>query len=222
MNTCENCEKSHDGTYGSGRFCSTKCSRGFSTKAKRKEINEKVSSKLMNHVVTDDTRKKLSENNGKYWKGKKRTGLKSKNTSSIYKGVKREKKCKNCGTLSNILIFGSICDSCKGLYRVYKESCAFRFNVFDYPEFFDLSLIEKYGFYSAKNTKNPNLNGISRDHKISINYGFKNNIDPEIISHPLNCELMKHTDNQKKRTKCSINVKDLIDKIRSYRQMVSR
>jgi hypothetical protein len=43
---CENCEQPHDGTYGSGRFCSSKCARGFSTKAKRKEINEKVSQKL--------------------------------------------------------------------------------------------------------------------------------------------------------------------------------
>jgi len=43
---CENCENEHDGTYGSGRFCSTKCARGFSTKAKRKEINERVSKKL--------------------------------------------------------------------------------------------------------------------------------------------------------------------------------
>ena len=43
---CENCKSIHDGTFGSGRFCSIKCSRGFSTKAKREEINEKVSSKL--------------------------------------------------------------------------------------------------------------------------------------------------------------------------------
>jgi len=43
---CENCGCEHDGSYGSGRFCSTKCSRGFSTKAKRKEINEKVSKTL--------------------------------------------------------------------------------------------------------------------------------------------------------------------------------
>jgi hypothetical protein len=43
---CENCGNEHDGTYGSGRFCSVKCSRGFSTKAKRKEINERVSKTL--------------------------------------------------------------------------------------------------------------------------------------------------------------------------------
>lgn len=45
MNTCENCGTKHEVKYGSGRFCSTKCSRGFSTKTKRKEINAKVSNK---------------------------------------------------------------------------------------------------------------------------------------------------------------------------------
>lgn len=39
---CENCEKDHDGSYGSGRFCSSKCARGFATKIKRAEINEKI------------------------------------------------------------------------------------------------------------------------------------------------------------------------------------
>lgn len=43
---CENCSADHDGKYGSGRFCSQKCSRGFSTKAKRVEINQKVSNSL--------------------------------------------------------------------------------------------------------------------------------------------------------------------------------
>lgn len=43
---CENCSKEHDGTYGSGRFCSNKCARGFSTKAKRKDINLLVSKSL--------------------------------------------------------------------------------------------------------------------------------------------------------------------------------
>jgi hypothetical protein len=50
MKYCENCGCKHDGSYGSGRFCSVKCSRGFSTKAKRKEINEKVSKSLRGNI----------------------------------------------------------------------------------------------------------------------------------------------------------------------------
>lgn len=65
---CENCNKEHDGEYGSGRFCSSKCARGFSTKSKRKEINEKVSNKLK----------------GKYF-------------GPLVKKIKIEKKCLACG-----------------------------------------------------------------------------------------------------------------------------
>jgi len=43
---CENCGKEHEGSYGSGRFCSPKCARGFSTLARREEINIKVKKTL--------------------------------------------------------------------------------------------------------------------------------------------------------------------------------
>lgn len=43
---CEYCGQQHEGTYGSGRFCSPRCSRGYSTRRKRTEINEKVRKKL--------------------------------------------------------------------------------------------------------------------------------------------------------------------------------
>lgn len=38
---CDNCGALHNGTYGSGRFCSEKCSRSFSTKRdNKKELKE--------------------------------------------------------------------------------------------------------------------------------------------------------------------------------------
>lgn len=43
MLTCENCENQHTGNYGSGRFCTPRCARSFSTKLNRDAINEKVS-----------------------------------------------------------------------------------------------------------------------------------------------------------------------------------
>ena len=47
MKKCENCENVHNGTYGSGRFCKSECSRSFSTRKNRKEINTKISIKLL-------------------------------------------------------------------------------------------------------------------------------------------------------------------------------
>jgi len=87
--------------------------------------------------------------------------------------------------------------------------------VFDYPSYFDLFLIEKYGWYKAKN-RGDNPNGISRDHMISIVDGFKNNIPPEIIKHPANCQLMKHPDNNRKNTKSSITIEELKSKISTF------
>lgn len=40
---CEKCGDEHLGTYGSGRFCTPKCARAFSTAAKREDINRRVS-----------------------------------------------------------------------------------------------------------------------------------------------------------------------------------
>lgn len=52
MKNCENCGKEHDGTFTTGRFCSMKCARGFSTKIKRKDINLKVSLKLKKEKIS--------------------------------------------------------------------------------------------------------------------------------------------------------------------------
>lgn len=58
---CENCGNEHDGKYGSGRFCNSKCARGFSTKAKRKEINEKVSANLKGYKTVPGGKIKLCD-----------------------------------------------------------------------------------------------------------------------------------------------------------------
>lgn len=99
----------------------------------------------------------------------------------------------------------------------YRLACNFKFKLSDFPNEFDFSLIEEHGWYSPSNKKN-NLNGISRDHMVSIKYGFENKIDPKIISHPANCRLVKHTDNISKNLKCSISYDELIKRIEIWDQ----
>jgi len=50
---CENCSAEHSGSYGSGRFCNSKCARGYSTKTKRAEISKKVSASIRRAHGTD-------------------------------------------------------------------------------------------------------------------------------------------------------------------------
>lgn len=220
MSNCENCENEHDGEYGSGRFCSSKCARGFSTKAKRNEINEKVSKKMTGRKLSNETILKITNNeNVKYWKNKKRskeTKDKIKKSNEKYRNLLKEKHCRYCSEIKVMSYYGSVCEDCKGPYKVYKEQCSFKFNIYDFPDLFNLSLIEKYGWYSPKNSKNPNLNGVSRDHIFSISNGFKLGIDPKIISHPKNCSLIRHSENNKKNIKCNITLEELLEKINSY------
>ena len=80
---CEYCSGINDGNFGSGRFCSPKCSRGFSTRNKREEINEKIRNKILgtgnpNIIKVCKNCKKEFEVK---WKYKKRTFC-SKNCSN--------------------------------------------------------------------------------------------------------------------------------------------
>lgn len=76
-------------------------------------------------------------------------------------------------------------------------------------------MVEKHGWYAAKN-RGDNLYGVSRDHIVSVKYGFENNIDPKIIAHPANCQLLPHSRNVSKSSKCHVTIEELMDKIRQW------
>jgi hypothetical protein len=100
----------------------------------------------------------------------------------------------------------------------YYRQCQFNFSLNKYPDYFDLNLIKEYGWYSTPGSRRgkKNTNGISRDHMVSVSYGWENKIDPKIISHPANCKLVRHKDNQHKRTKCSITLGELLVLIEDF------
>ncbi len=133
------------------------------------------------------------------------------------------RKCGCCETLINNENKSGLCLKCLHKKRrdklelkdQYYLDCQFKFNVFHFPEEFEIKLIEEFGTYRAS-THGINLNGISRDHIFSVHEGFKQGIDPRIISHPANCKLMKHAENFKKHTKCEITAEELKIKIKEW------
>lgn len=108
----------------------------------------------------------------------------------------------------------------KSIKKQYYDKCKFKFNIYDYPDIFDLSLIEKHGWYSCpskkRNTGVKNINGISRDHKVSIKEAFDNNYDPYYISHIMNCDLILHSENKKKQHHSSITYNELVILVNKY------
>ena len=128
--------------------------------------------------------------------------------------------CKNCHTEFLTRYPKKYCPDCFPTITYYRSLCAFEFNVYDYPDEFDLNLLNKFGWYSPngykKRNKTPNLNGVSRDHLYSIHDGFVNRIDPTILAHPANCQILIHNGqhgNNKKKANSSIDLETLKQRI---------
>ena len=125
--------------------------------------------------------------------------------------------CRHCSSkfISNIGKW--YCNNCEELYSHNgRAKYWFTFNIFNYPDLFDLDWLKQIGFRDSK----LNPNGLTRDHKISVNATIKNQYDPYYIKHPLNCELMLFQDNNKKKTNCSITYDELIKLVDEYEIMV--
>ena len=202
---CEKCKKSFVATtkQKNKRFCSYKCSnkRTLSTETKQK-ISSSVK-KYNRNNINRNNRNNINRNN---------SNISYKKTFCLYCNTDITKtRRKYCNTFC----MNSYRRRKKSSYQKYKLDCNFNFNLKDYPEEFDFTLIEKYGWYKAKNRGN-NLNGVSRDHMYSIREGYNNNIDPYYISHPSNCKLLRHNDNVRKHSKCSITFDELKERVKYW------
>lgn len=155
-----------------------------------------------NKVHSEETKNKIKE-----------TLLSKNNKKSI-----KLKNCKNCN--NTVALYKRLCDTCKtSYYKYYRPLSNFDFDIDEYKEMFDFSLVEKYGWYSPSNKGN-NLNGISKDHLYSVRDGFINKIDINIIKHPANCCLMVHRDNNIKNYNSSITLDELLKRIEDWNNMV--
>lgn len=128
-------------------------------------------------------------------------------------------KSRHC---DNIFYHSSKKKFCKKHFDQYSDinrnQYGFKFNVFHFPDLFDLDLLKEKGFYNSKNTKtrDKNLNGLSRDHKVSVADARKYNYDPYYISHVMNCDLIPHAENNRKNTRSSITYLELVELVNEY------
>lgn len=173
--------------------CSIKCanSRGPLSSSIKEKISSSIKEKISAAPTKPKLPKKCSNCKGEYY-GKKISKFCSIRCSNMFKTQPESKNLSN-----------------------YRKLCKFRFNIFDYEDEFDLELIREFGLYKPSNRGN-NLEGVSRDHMVSVKFGFINDIDPNIISHPANCQLMKHSANVSKNSKCSISIDDLMSRIEAW------
>jgi len=201
---CKQCGEKIPYNKRDNTFCDNSCQGDYNTGIDRSDdVKRKISKSLTGRVSTNKKMIKLKDDY-----------LKSPNLcldcGSILKYKYRHRKYCNKDCMSNFL-YKNMSE-----YNRYKKDSSFTFSLNEYPDKFNFTLIEEYGWYSPSNSKKPNLNGISRDHMFSVNSGFKLGIDPKLIAHPANCKLMKHNDNVSKNNECSITYEDLIERIKNW------
>lgn len=61
-----------------------------------------------------------------------------------------------------------------------------------------------------------NRNGYTRDHILSKKDGFVNQVFPELLRHPVNCECILHSINASKGAESKTNINALFNKIKTY------
>lgn len=184
------------------KFCSNSCRATFNNLQREKSIYEK-SSKALSETLSKKPKKNFPQCKVHF------------------------KQCRICNEF--FLSKSSSHEICKNLHchktkKDYYTRCSFKFNVYEYPDYFDLFLIESFGWYSSGFVKNKplNINGISRDHIFPISLGFKLKIDPYLISHPANCQLLPHKENQSKGSKLTISIDDLRERIIEFEAKYSK
>lgn len=91
----------------------------------------------------------------------------------------------------------------------YYQDCKFKFQLRGAMFVPGYENLDTLGLYHP--TKNPN--GLCRDHMISIAFGWANNIDPKIISHPANCQLISNQENIAKGSTSCIALNQLLERI---------
>lgn len=233
---CKHCSKQLSYEQRKNKFCNSSCSASSNNKKREQRSDEslKKTSESIKHqnIVKynkNPNRCKLCNSIIKY---EKRT---QKYCSIHYRNkVLRKPKtnkikfeivgvytklyrctCKHCNTKMLLPSPKQYCDTCKVYHSNLRMRYVFSFNVYHYPDLFDLELLNQKGWYAPRGKSGKwNPDGLSRDHKVSISEAIKNNYDPYYITHPLNCELMPHIENQKKHYRSSISyslLKQMVD-----------
>ena len=205
---CVCCGKPHGWKQRNNKTCSASCSAKLYNENRSSETIEKQKRSLLNHnqKIRENKHKiSLNKSDGPYTK--------------IYRNV-----CIFSGKvwydITRKTIYPKLCDS----KLDYRRSCSFEFSVFSFPLWFTEAkiLIEQYGWYSTPGSNKrgiKNINGISRDHMISVTDGWQHKIPSNVINHPANCSLMPHKINQKKNSKSSISLEELYQRIEDFNRI---
>jgi hypothetical protein len=102
-------------------------------------------------------------------------------------------------------------DSERSDFEIYQLHSNWKTSMWDLVE--DSKNLKSVGVFNSKS----NRNGYVRDHIFSRFDGFKAGVFPEILRHPVNCQLLTHSENSSKKEKSWLTIEELYSKIEKYK-----
>lgn len=213
LRPCENCGTLFKKIQSGKSFCSRSCATSIT--------NQKRGNR------SDETKKKISESLYRTNKRIKNEKVMNKQYTTKFSSYQHTKPigpysklykcaCKHCGVINISRQRKKYCFKCNDHYGAPNRTrYKFTFNVYNYPDIFDLKLLNQIGWYSPGGKKKGwNPEGLARDHKISVNDAILNSYDPFYITHPLNCQLITQIENNAKKAQSVITyeyLKEIVD-----------
>jgi hypothetical protein len=202
---CENCKIVLPYKSKNNKFCSDSC-RASVINLLRPPVSDKQKQKTRATLLSKYTTR--TPKAYRLWAHKNVVGPYTKIFLCI---------CSTCGKIEFGIKRTKLCSehlhlACKPQRIKY----GFKFDTENYPDLFDMELINEIGWYSHHPGSTYNVNGFTKDHKVSVKEAVENNYDPYYITHPLNCELITFSENLKKNRNSSISYQDLMESVLTY------
>jgi hypothetical protein len=197
---CENCKNPLLWKQRHNKFCSQSCGAKVANAVRDKSVYEKSSETLRYRI---DNNFYKTDRKVKYPFCKVKFG-ECLYCQKIYRVTK-----------SNLKYCSSVCKGSSNIKK-YRRACKFKISKQTNPELFDKVLLQQHGWYRASNHPNGyNPNGATWDHLFRIEDGYKLGVDPEIMCHPANAEMISWKENFAKKTS-SITYEELLERILNY------
>lgn len=213
INSCLTCQKN---IHSNKKFCDSSCSAKYNNSNRTVEQLQataaSISKSLSNtyHYICQlcEEEKTTTERRRKLCLDCSNIVSPNKIRNSI-----NVRNCPNCNKKEISLgrFQHKFCPNCRTITE-YRGLCNFTHDLKLYPNEYDLSLLEVHGMFHPK--KNPK--GVSRDHMYSVHDGYHNKVDPSILKHPANCQIILQSDNTIKHSTSCITYEELIERIQQW------
>lgn len=143
---CENCNKIHDGSYGSGRFCSNFCARSFSRKKVQKGKKEIICFVCKTKITVN----KHAPNNKTYCDKCKKNKILQPRKCTIcgQKPCKRQNICRKYKVFPSLSKYFGFDNDKIGTQQVYEEFDRIKLIIFDQYYNQEMSVPEMFSIYN--------------------------------------------------------------------------